>query len=117
MKRLDFKTYLNFFLILCLIGFAVFYGVEKNEYNASRETEAKLADKRHIKIEDSLRAVINKEQEERLKLMRSAAAAHMTAQYERNRADKAHKEYEKIKFYAPRNDSERDSLRRAALGK
>lgn len=104
-------------VVVAYAAFMTFTSVDNKDLAEHYKLEAERDKAVYKHREDSIRGILNKEQEQRLKLMRITAEAEMTAKYERNRADKAHKEYEKIKFYAPRNDSERDSLRRAALGK
>lgn len=96
---------------------SLFLNFDKNEVNRDLIKQKEREQVALKKREDSLRSVINRKDEQILKVMRQSAEFEMIAKDAVKQAEKDKKRYEQIKFYAPRNDSERDSLRSKALGR
>lgn len=103
------KNYIIIALLILLIAFGAFYGIEKNEYLTARELEAKRERTQLKNLRDSLKTVIKRKDAELLKAFMEVSEADMLAREAEIKADKAWKEYEKIRYVRFANDTLRSN--------
>lgn len=110
----DPKTLAIIFLTLVVIALGVFT-FNQNEYMTGREIDLKR-EKAHLRhVQDSLKTVLNRKDEQILKAMRESAEADLIAQEAVKKAEYYRKRYEKIPFKPIATDNLRDSSIRAIL--
>lgn len=109
------KNYIIIGLLILLIAFGAFYGIEKNELLTARELEAKRERTQLKNLRDSIQKVIVRKDSEILKALMESAEADMLAADAVKEAEKYKSKYDKIVFRVSRTDRERDSLVRAVL--
>lgn len=98
-----------------LLAISGFFNVDNREVIESLKIEKEREQAIYKHREDSIRGVLNKEQEERLKMIRQSAVDQMLIREERTRADKYQKQYENIRVIRHTSDHQRDSTLSAIL--
>ncbi len=114
MKDLLKKNWL-LLVVVAYAAFMTFTSVDNKDLAEHYKLEAERDKAIYKHREDSIRGVLNKEQEERLKLMRQSAEDKMIIQEEKTRADKYQKQYENIRVIRHTSDHQRDSTLSAIL--